>query len=90
MELTSNEYFNAHNYLGDALKNKKLYNEAIEEYKKALTFTPTNSNAYLNIALCYVYLGNKDLAKEFTEKAIFLDPLIKDTIAKTPELKDLI
>lgn len=52
-----------------AFKNKKLYDEAIEEYQKALNFDPNNNELLLNLADCYDLKGDKKASEDLHKRA---------------------
>ena len=59
-----------HNVLGVILRNYKRYDEAIESIKVAIEINPQYTNAYVNMGLCYLGLGQEDEAlKAFREAA---------------------
>jgi len=46
------------------------YAEAIEDYQKALTYTPDNHKALAYIAECYLELDNEAKGREYTEQVL--------------------
>lgn len=86
----SREYAEAHNYLGIAYKNKNLYDEAIGEYKKALSFSPNSGVIHYNMAVCYALKGDKEQAGALLQKAIMLDNSFKEKANKETALKEII
>lgn len=59
-----------HNNRGFELSNKGLYNEAIEEYKKAVELDPTSSVYHNNLAFAYLIKGDYNSAIEECRKAV--------------------
>ena len=59
---------NAYNNTGNCYAVLKQYDKAIENYKKALAFDPTNKSALQNIAITYNNLGQSDKAKEYNAR----------------------
>jgi tetratricopeptide (TPR) repeat protein len=64
--------------LGNAYFNKKKYDSAIEEYKKAVRIKPDNGTVHYNIAAAYHNKGYFDKAAVEYEKAIEIDPQMAD------------
>ncbi len=62
----------AHINLGLAYVGKKMYDEAITEYKKAVTIDPNLAVAYNNLAVAYYFKKEYGLAIEHCDKAIEL------------------
>ncbi|MEM6517137.1 MAG: tetratricopeptide repeat protein [Bacteroidota bacterium] len=61
---------------GKVLEKKKLYNEAISNYKITLELEDPTSFALLRIGKCHERLGNKDLAVQYYYKTVHEDPLL--------------
>ena len=51
-------YSYAYNNLANIYKNQSKYEEAIECYKKAIEHLSTYTLALVNMAVCYLFLGN--------------------------------
>ena len=58
---------------GNGLVMEKKYDEAIEEFEKALGVDPNCAVAYLNIATCYEYQDKDDDAVRMLKKALQAD-----------------
>jgi tetratricopeptide (TPR) repeat protein len=56
-----------------ALKNRQ-YNEAIEQFKKALEIDPESSSAYRGLGLAHLKAGDKQKASEAFKEALRLNP----------------
>ena len=52
---------------GDKLMKKHKYEEALENFEKALLFDPFSSKAYYGLGYCYKKLGKYDKAKKELE-----------------------
>jgi len=61
---------NAHYQAGDDLYKAGKYQEALEEFKKALKALPTDSDSAWAIASCYSDLGKPDLAEDYYKFAL--------------------
>lgn len=61
---------NFHLYNGNKLYNENQYEQAIEEYLKALKFDSDFPELYVNLAICYEKLGDLEKSKEYTFSAI--------------------
>lgn len=57
---------------------KKMYDEAIAEFNKAIEYEPGCAKAYLNRGIAYLMKGRHDEALEDYDKAIELDPALPD------------
>jgi len=53
---------------------KQEYESAISQLKKAVAINPNPPQTYGNLGLCYANLGEKDLALDYLDKALELDP----------------
>lgn len=53
-----------HNEVGDLYLRKEMYNEAIEEYKKAIEADPDCAIAYFNLSIVYEKIGMKEKSDE--------------------------
>ncbi len=60
--------------LEEAFLAKKLSDEAIEAYKKAVELDPKNANALYNLGFVLFYGGYEDEAWEIFRKALKLAP----------------
>lgn len=60
--------------LGLVLHNNHHFEEAIENFEKAITVEPDNAETYNNLALCYANTGELDKAINLLQKAIDLKP----------------
>ena len=70
----SKNYSTVCNNRGTAKNNLKLYEDAIEDYNKAIEFNPYNSLAFFNIGNTKNTLGKFEEAIENFDKAIKLNP----------------
>jgi tetratricopeptide (TPR) repeat protein len=72
--------------MGDAYREKGLWDSAIEQYNKALSNDQTFSSAYYGIGASYMAKRNIELAAEYFKKALFYDP---NNISALSDLADL-
>ena len=63
----------AYSYLGDLFLNKKLYDEALKYYLRALELRPESAENNFRIAQTYYYMKNGKKAAEHFSKAYELD-----------------
>ncbi len=61
---------------GDVFVHQTKYNEALDEYKKAIEINPSNSSYYYSMGYNLNNLGKYDEALEYLNKAIELDPSV--------------
>ena len=66
--------------LGHFYRNNKNYQEAINAYIKALEKDPKSNSTLSHLALTYKFLGEHELAKNYAEQALRIEP--KDQVAK--------
>jgi tetratricopeptide (TPR) repeat protein len=64
----------AHNNLGAAYVKKGLFDEAFEEYKKAIAISPTYAEAHTNLGNAYTRRGEYDKAIAEHENALAANP----------------
>lgn len=65
----------AHNNLANTLRDQKKFEQAIEEYRRAVELAPQNENSYLNLASVYQYsLKDFDKALEVYQNAMEANP----------------
>ncbi|MEW6418236.1 MAG: tetratricopeptide repeat protein [Nitrospirota bacterium] len=79
--LRFNPYFSyAHYNLGIAYQGTGLYDDALNEYKKALYGTPQPyfANVHNNMGVCYFKKGLTDMAIEEFKQALKIDPDFSD------------
>lgn len=62
------------NELGIELRNLKLYEQAIDFYQKALGVAPDDENLMFNIARACREGGNKELALDYLNQALAINP----------------
>ncbi|MEW6145217.1 MAG: tetratricopeptide repeat protein [Thermodesulfobacteriota bacterium] len=67
-----------HNLFGTALRTQGHYNEAIDEYEKAIKENPNYAPAYMNLGITYYYLNKFNQNIENQKKAISLNPNYPD------------
>ncbi len=82
----------AYLYMGNVYFQKRVYDEAEVNYKKAIKKTPENADAYNNLAWLYFTKKEKlDEAEKLVLKAIELNPakkeIYEDTLEKIRGLK---
>lgn len=69
----------AHNNLANTLRDEKKFDQAVEEYKKAIELSPKATNSYFNLASVYQYsLKDFDKAIEIYEKGMTANPEVVD------------
>ena len=83
------ELVEAHNYMGVAYKKRGLYEEAIEEFKKAIKFKPDDATTYYNLACAYALKKDNKNALLNLKKAIELNKNLKDSILTDKELESI-
>lgn len=59
---------------GVDLQTRQLYDQALEEYKRALEMDPRNANVYVNIGTVYQAREDFEKATEAYNKAMAIDP----------------
>lgn len=71
-----NQKANIHLYnrLGIALRHQKKWQEAIEEYEKALKVEPRNDTLYYNMGMAYMDGAKKEEAVQRFKKALEINP----------------
>lgn len=55
--------------LGNILLQQRLYKQGIDKYSKVLALVPGEDSTLINRALCYVALGERELALQDLNKA---------------------
>ncbi len=68
------ENVHVYNRLGIALRKKKRFKEAVNEYRKALKIDPADEVLYYNIGRAYFEMKDFDKAVSSLKKALDLDP----------------
>jgi len=81
-----NESVHVYNRLGIALRRRKRYKEAVEEYKKALMLDPKDEVLYYNLGRAYMEDGQRALALDAFRKALELNPEFDETKKMLKEL----
>ena len=66
------------------------YVKAIPLYRKAIQTNPKNTQTYLKLADCYIKLGSFKSALNEIEKALMIDPNLKEALEKKSELKRIL
>jgi tetratricopeptide (TPR) repeat protein len=66
-----------HYNLGTVLKNKEMFEEASQEYKRAIAISPTSFDAHNNLGIVYRELGLLEEAVREFKKVIKLNPAHK-------------
>ncbi|WP_298761334.1 tetratricopeptide repeat protein [uncultured Psychroserpens sp.] len=74
--ISDDSFVGAYLEKGKVLEKKKLYHEAIDNYKITLALDEPTSFALLRIGYCYEKLGNDDLAVQYFYKTVHEDPLL--------------
>lgn len=59
--------------LGDIYRGKKMYSEAIKNYKKAIELEPDKADIYNIVAITYKSMGNYNEAFSYAKKACDMD-----------------
>ncbi|MGD1074856.1 MAG: tetratricopeptide repeat protein [Thermodesulfovibrionales bacterium] len=72
--------------MGDALRKKGLYDDAIEQYQKAIGLDPSFSAAYYGIGASYLGKRNGELAADYFRRTLSVDP---DNILALSDMADL-
>lgn len=72
--LTITEDINVYNRLGIALRRKKRFKEAIQEYRKALAVAPNDEALYFNVGKALLEDQQREAAIIAFRKALQLDP----------------
>jgi uncharacterized protein (TIGR02466 family) len=70
--------FLSHNLYGSALANQNKPKEAINAFKKALSFDPSVAELHLNVAILYTNLNRTEDAITSYKKAVQLKPSLTD------------
>lgn len=91
-KIASRKLASAYLYMGNIYFQKKEFESAQSNYRKAIRKDPGNADAYNNLAwLYYVRKENLEEAESLAMKAIALNPskmdVYKDTLEKLDELK---
>ncbi|WP_333805438.1 tetratricopeptide repeat protein [Sulfurospirillum sp.] len=68
------EEYEAHLVLGNLFASFKIYEKAIEPYRKAISLDPAKTQAYNNIGVVYKELGRDSEALEAYKSALVLNP----------------
>lgn len=74
--ISDDSFVGAYLEKGKVLEKKKLYHEAIENYKITLALDEPTSFALLRIGYCYEKLGEDDQAVQYFYKTVHEDPLL--------------
>ncbi|MDG5491478.1 tetratricopeptide repeat protein [Psychroserpens sp. SPM9] len=74
--ISDDSFVGAYLEKGKVLEKKKLYREAIENYKITLALDEPTSFALLRIGYCHEKLGEDDLAVQYFYKTVHEDPLL--------------
>ena len=68
------EYSEAHNNLGNLLKNQKRFEEAIIHYEASIKIFPDNSNTHNNLGTVHAMRGDMSKAETYFAKAVSIQP----------------
>ncbi len=66
------------NKLGIELRRQEMYEEAIENYRRALDIDPHDAILYYNLARAHYHKGEREDAMAIVHKALGLDPALED------------
>lgn len=72
--------------LGDAYREKGMWDSAIERYNKALLLEPSFAAAYYGIGVAHMGKRNLALAQDYFEKALSIEP---DNVLALSDMADL-
>lgn len=75
------------NTMGYALLNQEKVEDAIELFKLNTIDFPNSSNTWDSLAEVYMVMGNKELAIEYYEKSLQLDPGNSNAVEQLKKLK---
>lgn len=81
----------AHNNLGFLYTQKKMFNDAISEYNKAIAADENYFTAYKNLGITFMMMGRPDDSENVFQKAVLInenDESIYDNLAKLYFLKE--
>tara|TARA_B100000900_G_C20586090_1_gene719617 strand:- start:1025 stop:2587 length:1563 start_codon:yes stop_codon:yes gene_type:complete len=76
-----------YNICGLALQKKKLFEESIENFKKAIKSDPNNFEAHNNLALSYKYIEKIDLAEKEYLKCLNINSKFVNALVNLAKLK---
>ena len=85
MELNP-DYAEAHNNLGNALANRKQFDEAIAHYRKSLAIKPNFAEAHNNLGIALAARGQLDEAIAHYQKTLEIKPHYADAYNNLGEL----
>ena len=74
-------------FLGNAYKNRGMFEEAIKEFKQAAETSPANSECYYNLAVSYGAVGKHHEAEIALKKALLSNPGLIETAKKEEYLE---
>ncbi len=77
-ELFDEEHKHTFNELGIELRRNGMYDDAIENYERAIKISPEDEVLYYNIARAYKGKGENKSALEVLRKALEIDPDFKE------------
>ena len=72
------EYSEAHNNLGNLLKDQKKYTEAITHYEASIKIFPDNPNTHNNLGTVYAMMKDVNKAAIYFAKAVRIQPTYFD------------
>ena len=72
------EYSEAHNNLGNLLKDQKRFAEAIQHYEASIKIFPDNPNTHNNLGTVHAMLGDIGKAETYFAKAVGIQPTYYD------------
>ncbi|MBW2324715.1 MAG: tetratricopeptide repeat protein [Deltaproteobacteria bacterium] len=69
---------NVYNSLGIVYRRQGKFEEAVQQYKKALRVNPEDENIFYNLSRVYLMLNDPEKAKEAVTKATEINPDFKE------------
>ncbi|VAX21348.1 hypothetical protein MNBD_NITROSPINAE03-1149 [hydrothermal vent metagenome] len=85
--LNISQSVHVYNRLGIALRRKKRFPEAIEEYYKALKVDPNDEAVYYNIGRAYIDMKEYNKARDALKQALKLDPGFEESAELLSQLE---
>ena len=73
---------------GKIYYNSQKYDSAIKDFEAVLSLSPNHSNALFSLGLAFGEIGDKDLALEYFNKALALNPGNSEIIKKIKDLEN--
>lgn len=79
-----------YNKMGIALRKQKKFDQAIENFLKAMKIKPDDANLHYNLAKAYYVKGDEQMAMEELNKALDLDPQLRIKLETDPYFAKLL